>query len=468
MKIKNTLCLALIATATLSTWADNEWMHIFYKNSKGVTRVVSADANSLKDIKYLNPATDGSFKTMSVTNTDGTKQITMTNLVRCEVGKNIPILRIEIENNAEVVNKDTYLNATATLEGNGLCDDFAATTFQIKGRGNSTWGYPKKPYRMKFDKKQSLAGLPKKTKNFALIANYIDPTQMRNVLALWIARKLDMPFTNHTTPVELYINGTYRGHYFITEKIGLNSASVDVDETQGILWELDSYFDETYRFASQAFQLPVMVNEPDFDELEAADPTVTAKERFTMWQDDFTEFEMAVAGKNGKDWTDLMDMESLAKYMLVYCIAVNQEIKHPKSTYLHKAKIGDKYTMGPAWDFDWAYTYDGRELTTQQYKPLLVTNTKGYSFFYPMLSDPRFQTMYKKLMNDFFENNWDEFMAFFDQYAKDITPAAYHNGEKWTGGESSSEKHAESVATLRTFLEQRRDYMKSSASGGLY
>lgn len=470
MKLRHIFLAACVSVGSLIANADNEWLHLFYKGTTGVTRVVSTDLRDLQGIDYVQPNSEGAFTTMRVRNSEGTKRLTMTQLLNCEIGKQIPVMRINIENNAEVIEKDTYLNATASLQGNGYCSDFASTAFQIKGRGNSTWGMPKKPYRMKFEKKQSLAGLPKKSKNFALIANYIDPTQMRNVLALWLARKVGIEFTNNTCPVELYVNNSYRGIYLITEKIGINSASVDIDETEGILWEIDTNFDEPFKYRSPIYHLPMMVKDPDFAELEATDSTTTANARLDMWQNDFNTFEQAVAGRNGKDWTDLMDMESLVKYMFVYCLTVNQELKHPKSTYLHKSAIGEKYVMGPAWDFDWAYTYDSQELTTQQFKPLMVQGTAGYNFFYPMLKDSRFMTAYKALMNDFFANNWDEFMTFFSEYASLITPAAYHNGEKWPPAynAASSEKHAEYVETLRKFLNERKQYMLQSASGGLY
>lgn len=466
---KNILSIAVILGSLLlaiPAMAQKEWLHLYRTSSKGYTKVLSTSLSNLNAIEYLNPAADGSFNRLRISTADGTNEFNMTQIQKTVIGKQIPIMRIKIENNAEVVEKDTYLNATVSIQGNSVCDDFKETAFQIKGRGNSTWGYPKKPYRMKFEKKQQIGDFPAKSKNFALIANYIDPSMMRNILALKVAQMLELPYTNHFMPVELYINDSYRGSYFITEKIGTNGASVDIDETQGILWEMDSYFDEPYKFRSAEIGLPVMVKDPDFDELALAEGAMSAKDRLWMWADDFDELEAAVVGKSGKDWTELLDIDTAVKYVFVYCLCVNQELKHPKSTYLYKAKMGEKYHLGPVWDFDWAYTYDGHEMKGNEYRNLLVEGGQflGSKFFGPIFKDERFQTKFKALVADFQDNRWEELMTFFNDYANLISPSAYHNGETW----GSTQYHTDDVQILREFINTRIQLMRESKTGMLY
>ena len=52
----------------------------------------------------------------------------------------------------EIPSKDYYLNATLTVDGKGIYENYTGKT-EVKGRGNSTWGDPKKPYRLKLDNK---------------------------------------------------------------------------------------------------------------------------------------------------------------------------------------------------------------------------------------------------------------------------------------------------------------------------
>ena len=72
----------------------------------------------------------------------------------------LPVIEITTENGQDVTSKDYYLKGNVKITGNGQFDGYSYEgSMQIKGRGNSTWGMPKKPYRIKFDTKQNLLGM---------------------------------------------------------------------------------------------------------------------------------------------------------------------------------------------------------------------------------------------------------------------------------------------------------------------
>ena len=67
---------------------------------------------------------------------------------------NLPTIFIDTENGVEITSKEEYVNAVVTVRG--AADEEVNITevaAEIKGRGNSTWGMTKKPYRLKFNKK---------------------------------------------------------------------------------------------------------------------------------------------------------------------------------------------------------------------------------------------------------------------------------------------------------------------------
>ena len=72
--------------------------------------------------------------------------------VKCFTG--LPVVYINTENNAAITSKDNYLKGTIKIvedivtRGPG---DVFESEMKIKGRGNSTWTLPKKPYKIKFD-----------------------------------------------------------------------------------------------------------------------------------------------------------------------------------------------------------------------------------------------------------------------------------------------------------------------------
>lgn len=175
---------------------------------------------------------------------------------------------------AEIPSKDYYLEGTLAVNGRGGYEDYTGKT-EVKGRGNSTWGYPKKPYRLKLNKKAEICGLGK-AKNYVLLANHLDPTLMLNSVAFKIGRLLELPFTNHAIPVDVVLNGIYKGSYLLTEQIEVKENRVDLDENNSVMWELDSYWDDEPKFKSTAFNLPVMVKDPDL-----------TTEQFEYWKKDF-------------------------------------------------------------------------------------------------------------------------------------------------------------------------------------
>lgn len=97
-----------------------------------------------------------------------------------------------------------YLNGGLRIEGQSKYENLVIDS-RIKGRGNSTWGWPKKPYKMKLSSKASILGLLPE-KDWVLLADYQDGPHLLNAVAFKIGRLLEMPFTNTIIPVELTIN----------------------------------------------------------------------------------------------------------------------------------------------------------------------------------------------------------------------------------------------------------------------
>lgn len=329
----------------------------------------------------------------------------------------------------QVWTKDKYINATLSIQGNGYSEDNDSLSLKVKSRGNSTSMMKKKPMRLKFDKKTSICGF-KKSKNYVLLANYIDPTHCKNVLALWLANKMGTAYCNTFMPCDVFINGKYTGLYLMTEKIGINSTSVDIDEKNGILFELDVNFDENYKFYSESYNLPVMVKDPDFDELYEDDPEgLTPDERMVLWQKDFTKAESSVKEGNG---FDSFDLESFVNYMIVYNLVRNQEISFPKSIYIHKQELGDneKYTFGPVWDFDACFNLpvlkNGEIKETEYNMATLI-----HPFLKKLVETPGFMEKYQERFAWFKDNVYPEMLEFLDNYSSLINESAKLDGYRW-------------------------------------
>ena len=168
----------------------------------------------------------------------------------------LPVLHINTENNQEITTKEYYINATYWLESNdpniesiGTADSPVDT--EIKARGNYTWsGFDKKPYKLKLAKKTKFMGMDK-NKHFALLAHADDNMGfMRNITGFELSRRLGLAWTPMDSPVEYYLNGDYKGLYFVTQTIRIDETRVNITEqddlaTEGVdggwLVEIDNY-----------------------------------------------------------------------------------------------------------------------------------------------------------------------------------------------------------------------------------
>ncbi|MDE6026843.1 MAG: CotH kinase family protein [Muribaculaceae bacterium] len=381
----------------------------------------------------------------------------------------IPVLRLSFTDYPEAEclwEKELYLEAILDIEGNGFTEDEDALSLQVKGRGNSTWGMPKKPMRLKFPKKISICGF-KKAKNYVLLNNYLDPTLMRNVLAMWLAKRLGVPYANTMVPCHVFINGHYAGAYTLTEKVGINSGSVDIEETEGMLFELSVEYDEKYKFRSEEWNLPVMVKDPDFDELYEDEPEgLTPEERLALWQEDFNHAEALV--KEGRP-EEAFDMESAVNYFMLYEFVKNSEIGYPKSFYIHKKSMGeeDKYYFGPAWDFDVAFN-----MLVLRDDAAAPASPEGEIWVNALIDEMKESKMFRKLYKEkreiFQEEILPEMLDYLDNYAALIEPSAKLNGLRWpesgfygswTAVEPSfdTKRH---VDELRDWLIERAEYLR--------
>ena len=136
--------------------------------------------------------------------------------------------------NADVSDTDDYTTCSVSVtncqEKYGL-DGIAAG---IRLRGNSTRYVDKKAYRIKFDKKQNLLGLNEgqKFKSWVLLADYYDPSMVRNSTAFFIGQGLleDNWYCSDYTYVEVYLNGEYNGVYLLAEQQQINEGRIDINE----------------------------------------------------------------------------------------------------------------------------------------------------------------------------------------------------------------------------------------------
>lgn len=270
----------------------------------------------------------------------------------------IPVMRIETPNRVGIYSKEEWTEqSTLWLDGMGIFEDIDGVQLSIRGRGNSTWGYEKKPYNIKFDKKQEVMGMPKH-KRWCLLANYMDRTLIRNKVAYYLAEQTSLAWTPRCEFVELILNGEHLGSYLVAEHIKVDENRVDITEmettdnsgdavTGGYLLELDFHFDNEWQWWG-ASGTPFAVKYPEEEDL--------TPQQLAWIKGYIGEVESVLYGEGFTDtqngYAKYIDMQSFVDYWFIYEICVNHELANPGSVYLTKERNG-KLCAGPVWDFDW-------------------------------------------------------------------------------------------------------------------
>ena len=291
---------------------------------------------------------------------------------------NLPTVVINTKNAEDITSKENEIKSMVYIISEGGKELFAAANTGVRGRGNASWQFPKKPYRLKFEEKQQLLDAPAKAKKWTLINNYGDKTLMRNILAFEISRRMEMPYTPYCRPVDVVLNGEYRGCYQLCDQVEVNKNRVDIVEmepediqlpelTGGYLIEIDSYaWGETSYFVSKK-GVPVTIKSPDEDDI--------VPEQTKYITDYFNQMEAAIFAENYDDeeegYRSFLDLDSFLRYFMLEELCGNPDTFW--SVYLTKNRYSNKFVVGPAWDFDIAFDNEKRAYPTDKFNDFLYT-----------------------------------------------------------------------------------------------
>ena len=334
---------------------------------------------TIKDLNKMIPYNDKVSLVIKQLTKSGKEYLITSNIINIKNKITLPIIHISTPNNVDITSKEEWIENTCIkiINTDGTID-YIGENDNIRGRGNSTWLYPKKPYAIKLDKKSSVLGMPKH-KRWVLLANWMDRTLIRNHVAFEISRRVGLEYTPRGKFVELVLNGEILGNYYLCEQIKvdenrLNITEIginDVDEesiTGGYLLEIDEYFDEINKFRTPIKNYPVNIKEPDEDILN--------NKQLEYITNYFAEIEDILYNNKQKDIAEYIDFESFAKWFILYELVGSYEPNNPKSCYMFKDRNG-KLKAGPAWDFDWGTFTPGKykfRISQALYYEMLLKN----------------------------------------------------------------------------------------------
>ena len=357
----------------------------------------------------------------------------------------LPTVYVDTEGGKEVTSKTQFVKATVKIRGNEQYDGLGATACEIRGRGNTTWTWPKKPYLIKLEEKQHIFGMHKH-KRWVLLANFMDRTLMRNLVSMKVSSMTRLAWTPGCVPVELVLNGKHVGSYLLIEQVRVDNHRVNITEmtkddnsgnalTGGYLLELDFHYDNEVQWKDphgsnnqSGGGIPFGVKYPDPDDL-------TSQQLKYIKQYVYDAAE-ALYGKDFKDpekgWRAYIDEDSFIDYWIVFEVMGNHELGNPGSVFMHKDR-GGKLVAGPCWDFDWGVlSYN----TSPQARTGLIN---GSAIWYGRLrQDPAFEAKLKARFQELLPQ-LETIPDYMDQCEALLTASARLNFEMWNPADDRSQ-----------------------------
>jgi hypothetical protein len=361
-------------------------------------------------------------------------------------------LVVNTDGAAPILNRDDYVTGTLTLDG-------VTHPLEIKGRGNSTWNFPKKPYKVKLGEDAALVGTTPQ-EDWVLLANAADRSALRTHTAFAVADRTRMSWTPQSRFVELVLNGASQGMYQLTEQVEVKPGRVDIPDDAYLL-EINERFvrDGDRGFRTVRRRTPIVFKDPD-------DPTRGDMIRVRRH---VQAFEKALYGKRFTDrkrgYRAYVDLGSFIDWYLVEELFRNQDSNFFSSVYVSWTP-GGKLEMGPVWDFDLSAGTGFRKTT-----PPRGWHTRlGRHWIARMMKDPDFAMRVKKRWTTL-RPRIDRIISQLPAAATPLRATAEADWAQWHAGTElvAGSKHAESfdgeVAFLQDWLSQRAAWMSEPEAG---
>ena len=383
-------------------------------------------------------------------------------------------ISINVDDNMAVTSKEDYRGCNIKIESDNDEWDYEGRG-RIRGRGNSTWEwYPKKPYRLKLDEKAAILGLDEE-KDWVLLANYRDPTNVMNTFVFEMGRGLGIPFTNHTRYVELTLNGDYKGLYQLTEQVEQGKSRVNISGKKGWLLSLDVDDGPAKapgagdNFWSQVYKMPVCVKSPEAEDYATPETLVgDAREALRALEDPILVHDYEALAK-------VMDIGVMIDYLLIQEFIYNVEVAAPRSIYLYKDDGADaRWTFGPLWDFDAGFDFDWGQMTTGHTfftaynETVLGTDPARHisnytyvpSFFTDMWKNRQFVSEVKARWKEISPRIISEFWTETKHYADAAAEAMARDAQRWP----IDKDWATEIGRMEKWLESRATFMDNLVS----
>ncbi len=355
----------------------------------------------------------------------------------------------------------------------------------IRGRGNTSWDENKKPYKIELKNAADLFGMGEST-DWALMANAIDESEIKNIITSQLGEGVGMPYTPQSIPVEVVMTGSktgsqFLGLYYLSETVKVEQSRVDIpklkksvaDEesiTGGYLLSLYTDVQNGDEPESNHFKtasgLEFITKTPEFTSEDLTDGQRSQRayiQNYIRELDDLIMNHFEIDAKTHAAIAEKLDLRSVADYWWIQEFSNNGDAFATSSTYFYKDR-GGKLCFGPLWDFDraWDYfDYESEEAVSGFNNTVFnwVDELRG--------KDPLFVELLKERWNDPIDgikiqlSELTKDGGFIDRDIEEIRSAWEIDSNLWQSDAEVNEEYEEDIYTKDYTLDEHAYMFKS-------
>ena len=338
-------------------------------------------------------------------------------------------------NGTELQKEDGYQSAKIFIkdtDGSMLTDD---CSFKVRGNTTALSWITKKPYTFKFGKKKDVLGLGK-GKKWALIANAFDPSMLRNYTVFSLAQEMGLSYTSNFKAVEVWVDDSFRGFYFLFEPVqeGKDRVDIDIESNNGMkdfLIEYEYNRDEegvTY-IKSNGYRFAL------------SEPEEPNEEQLAYIQEKVDTLTSAILSKNYETMASVTNIESFAKLYLVNEFVKNVDSNYSSVYYYYKDGV---FYAGPPWDYDLA-SGNVNASSSKSYEHASTPDrlyTAYTNLFYHLMMRNEFREDVRKVYSEhyaFFKNIYSEgglidglLAKYGDVFSRNFNEAGWDVSKRYT------------------------------------
>ncbi|QUA51657.1 CotH kinase family protein [Aristaeella lactis] len=433
-------------------------------------------------------------------------------------GSRIPGLFLEVD--GEELKKVNRSKDNVITEGRAVYTEadgsvsYTGGLDQLKGRGNNTFRYSKKPYQIKLAEKASLSGMGK-GRTWVLLANWTDLSLLRNQIVLDMSREIGLRNAVSCTQADVWINGAYQGLYLVTEKIQIGKGRIDIANLEKETEKVNGYPFEAGKIVTEkSAAYPLLRSYPQVKDpeditggyimtiekkhrmkdyvlagfrtenelsIQIKEPTYPSRGQAEYLFARITEMQNALIAEDGtepatgKRYDEYLDVQSFARRFLIEDWCKNYDFIGGSQFLYKDSDLNDPLIYaGPSWDYDLCfgnmedrgYPATGKYLTSYRKKTNLYWLLYSHEDFRNTVGDiwqNSFRQAAAVLLGEK-EAEPEGVIRSLDEYAEQIRDSAAMNSRRWPGGGGTTGRGAggdfdNAIRYMKEWISARTEWM---------